>query len=207
MKFACHPFVCEFKYLVRANAGKLIIVLTDGRSVRSSNTISLRLINEGVEIIAVSLKYLADVDELTAIAQNPEHVFMPKNLDEFEKVFLKFVGFGCPGLVLGPESKPRVRGATDITCGPNSVTLTVRTQRPMSGRMYAQDFYDDPKCRLIADGNSRELTLNFDEGNCGLLKTPSPKFDGYFFNLTVILQFHPLIVTRADQVKLFKISF
>lgn len=61
-----------------------------------------------------------------------------------------------------------------MTCGPNSVTFTVRTQRPMSGRMYAQNFHDDSKCSLIADRHSRELSLNFVQGNCGLVKIPSP---------------------------------
>lgn len=29
------------------------------------------------------------------------------------------------------------------------------------------------------------------------------KHDGYAYNITVILQFHPVIITRADQVKSF----
>lgn len=89
---------------VRSNASKLAIVITDGRSVRTSNTISMRLLNEGVQIIAVSMKYSTDINELNAITQNPAHVFTPKNLQNFENVFLKFVGFGCPGLILDPES-------------------------------------------------------------------------------------------------------
>lgn len=47
---------------------------------------------------------------------------------------------------LGPDAVPRVRGATDVTCGPNSITFTVRTQKPMTGLMYAQQYYDDEKC-------------------------------------------------------------
>lgn len=47
---------------------------------------------------------------------------------------------------MGVEAKPRIRGATDVTCGPTSVTFTVRTQKPMTGLMYAQQYHDDPKC-------------------------------------------------------------
>uniref|UniRef100_A0A915CNC4 Uncharacterized protein n=1 Tax=Ditylenchus dipsaci TaxID=166011 RepID=A0A915CNC4_9BILA len=186
---------------VRPNAAKLLLLITDGRSARTSHTISMRLRNKGIALIAVSMNHPqnTDEDELLTITADPEHVFTTKNIQQFEPAFLKFVGFGCPGLTLGPDSAPRVRGATDISCGPNSVSFTVRTQRPMSGLMYAQQYHDDPKCSLTASGNSRELTISFAEGTCGLIKSPSPHLDGYQFNVTVILQFHPLIVTRADQ--------
>uniref|UniRef100_A0A915CL61 Cuticlin N-terminal domain-containing protein n=1 Tax=Ditylenchus dipsaci TaxID=166011 RepID=A0A915CL61_9BILA len=52
---------------------------------------------------------------------------------------------------------------------------------------------------LTANGNSRELTISFADGTCVLIKSPSPQLDGYQFNVTIILQFHPLMVTRADQ--------
>ncbi|KAI1721088.1 von willebrand factor type A domain-containing protein [Ditylenchus destructor] len=186
---------------VRPDAGKLLLVITDGRSARSSHTISMRLRNEGISMMAVSMNFPqnTDEDELFTMTQDTEHVFTSKNIQKFEPAFLKFVGFGCPGMTLGPDAAPRVRGATDISCGPNSVTFTVRTQRPMSGLMYAQSYHDDPRCSLTASGNNRELTITFVEGNCGLIKAPAPNRDGYQYNITVILQFHPLIVTRADQ--------
>uniref|UniRef100_A0A1I7XAS4 VWFA domain-containing protein n=1 Tax=Heterorhabditis bacteriophora TaxID=37862 RepID=A0A1I7XAS4_HETBA len=118
---------------------------------------------------------------------------------DFEVEFLKHVGFGCEGLDLGPDAKPRVRGATDVSCTSNSVTFTVRTQRPMHGLMYAQHFHDDTRCVLVNDGSTREVSITFLEGTCGLSKTPTTGRDGYNFNVTVILQFHPLIITRADQ--------
>ncbi|VDM67252.1 unnamed protein product, partial [Strongylus vulgaris] len=91
------------------------------------------------------------------------------------------VGFGCEGLELGPDAEPRVRGATDVTCNANSITLTVRTQRAMHGRMYAQNFHDAPECSLASDGSSRELSITFQDGECGLYKTPS-QVRSYFFN-------------------------
>ncbi|VDO17339.1 unnamed protein product [Haemonchus placei] len=64
---------------------------------------------------------------------------------------MKHVGFGCEGMELGPDAKPRVRGATDISCNSNSVTLTVRTQRPMHGHAYADHFHNSPQCTLVGD--------------------------------------------------------
>ncbi|VDK59869.1 unnamed protein product [Cylicostephanus goldi] len=101
---------------------------------------------------------------------------------------MKHVGYGCEGLVLGPDAKPRVRGATDVTCNANSMSLTVRTQRPMHGLMYAQNYHNTPACVLASDGSSRELTITFRDGECGLYKTPSQVsfiviHDGKFSNL------------------------
>uniref|UniRef100_A0A0M3IEN4 ZP domain-containing protein n=1 Tax=Ascaris lumbricoides TaxID=6252 RepID=A0A0M3IEN4_ASCLU len=180
---------------------KLAVVLTDGHSQRSPRNLAKRLRAEGVVIFAVSMTPSPYVDEgeLLNISQDPSKVFTPANIQEFESELLRYVGFGCPGMELGPDAVPRVRGATDVTCGPNSITFTVRTQKPMTGLMYAQQYYDDEKCVKVTDGSSREVSITFVEGTCGLSKMPSVRRDGYSYNITVILQFHPLIITRADQ--------
>ncbi|VDD88055.1 unnamed protein product [Enterobius vermicularis] len=185
----------------REGVPKLAIIMTDGHSQRPPRNLAHRLRAEGIELFAVSMTPSPYVDEaeLLSIAQDARRVFTPLNDNEFETEFLKYVGFGCAGYDLGVEAKPRIRGATDVTCGPTSVTFTVRTQKPMTGLMYAQQYHDDPKCVKVTDGSSREVSITFVEGTCGLSKTPSPRRDGYSYNVTVILQFHPLIITRADQ--------
>ncbi|KAI6176874.1 hypothetical protein M3Y97_00846100 [Aphelenchoides bicaudatus] len=181
------------------NATKLVIVITDGRSSRSPRLVATSLRHEGINIMAVSMHKptMIDTRELEAIAGVPENIFIPQNLQNFESEFLKYVGFGCPGLELGHDAKPKVRGSTDINCGPNSITLTLRTQKPMNGLMYAQSFHNDPSCVLVANGKDRELSLSFPRRN--MRRDKNCCSDGYNFNLTIILQFHPLIVTRADQ--------
>ncbi|VDM25595.1 unnamed protein product [Toxocara canis] len=136
----------------REGVPKLAIVLTDGHSQRAPRNLAKRLRAEGVQIFAVSMTPSPYVDEgeLLSIAQDPTKVFTPANVQEFESELLQFVGFGCPGMELGPDSTPRVRGATDVTCGPNSVTFTVRTQKPMTGLMYAQQYHDDPRCVKVS---------------------------------------------------------
>uniref|UniRef100_A0A8R1U1C6 Uncharacterized protein n=1 Tax=Onchocerca volvulus TaxID=6282 RepID=A0A8R1U1C6_ONCVO len=202
----------------RQGVKKMIIILTDGHSQRSPVDMALRLKNENIETFAVTLTPApyADESELLSMTQNTDHVFTPDNLENFESKFLPFIGFGCIGVDLGSNPKPRIRGATDVTCDKSSVTFTVRTQRPMIGLMYAQQYHDDRKCveaslKLLlmclfnnlflqkTDGSSREISITFYEGTCGLIKTPTTQMDGYIFNITVILQFHPIIITRADQ--------
>ncbi|KAL6726331.1 hypothetical protein Aduo_008316 [Ancylostoma duodenale] len=185
----------------RAGVPKMVIVLTDGHSARAPKEIAEKMRAQGITMVAVSVTPRPYVDEaeLLQIAGDQSRVFTPRNAHEFEAELMKHVGFGCEGLELGPDAKPRVRGATDVTCDANSITFTVRTQRPMHGLMYAQHFHDIPECSLVNDGSSREVSITFHDGQCGLYKTPSQSRDGYNFNITVILQFHPLIITRADQ--------
>uniref|UniRef100_A0A1I8EH82 von Willebrand factor type A domain-containing protein n=1 Tax=Wuchereria bancrofti TaxID=6293 RepID=A0A1I8EH82_WUCBA len=180
---------------VREGVKKMIIIFTDGHSQRSPQDMALRLKDKGVEIFAITLTPApyADESELLSITQNTDHIFTP----DFEVKFLPYIGFGCIGLDLGLDPEPRIRGATDITCDGGSLTFTVRTQRPMTGLMYAQQYHDDMRC--VTDGSSREISITFYEGTCGLIKIPATRHVGYVFNITVILQFHPVIMTRADQ--------
>lgn len=185
----------------REGVPKLVIVLTDGHSAKTPKEVAAAMRGEGILLLAVSVTPRPYVDEaeLLSIAGDQSRVFTPANAQNFEAELMKHVGFGCEGLELGPDAKPRVRGATDVTCDANSMTFTVRTQRPMQGLMYAQHFHEDPHCTLVTDGSSRQISITFRDGQCGLTRSPSQARDGYNYNITVILQFHPLIITRADQ--------
>ncbi|CAI4221072.1 unnamed protein product [Auanema sp. JU1783] len=185
----------------RNGVPKLVLVLTDGHSARSPLAQATLLREKGIIILAVSVtpRPLVDEAELLMIAGDPSRVFTPRNLQDFENEFMKYVGFGCEGITLDSNAKPQIRGATDVTCNANSVTFTVRTQRPMQGLMYAQHYHDDENCVLITRGDTREVSITLREGTCGVTKTPTINRDGSQFNVTIILQFHPLIMTRADQ--------
>ena len=116
--------------------------------------------------MAVSITPRPGVDEaeLLMIAGDKSRVFTPDNLQDFETEFTKYIGFGCEGLELDNNSskgksivirrtlrntEPLIRGATDIRCDESSVTLVVRTQREMSGLVYAQNYHDDAKCLKV----------------------------------------------------------
>ncbi|CAI5446482.1 unnamed protein product [Caenorhabditis angaria] len=159
---------------IRDGVPKMALVLTDGHSHRSPKQIAEKMRASGIIMIAVSVtpRPLVDEAELLLISGEPGRAFSPPNLQNFEKEFMKYVGFGCDGIELPPDAKPQVRGATEVKCTENSMSIIVRTQRALQGLM---------------------------KGTCGLVKTPSADGDGYHLNITVILQFHPLIITRADQ--------
>ncbi|GMT18616.1 hypothetical protein PFISCL1PPCAC_9913, partial [Pristionchus fissidentatus] len=184
----------------RPDASKLVVVLTDGHSARMPGKAAAAIRDAGISVIAVSVAGRPYVDEreLLSIAGSPERVFTPTNLQEFEHEFFKYVGFGCPGAELGKDAKPTIRGATDVSCDASSLTFTVRTQKPMKGMMYAQKYQDSQECVLHTDGSDREVTIKFQAGSCGLERIPSANGKGYSYNISVILQFHPLIMTRAD---------
>ncbi|KAI6240169.1 hypothetical protein M3Y99_00504300 [Aphelenchoides fujianensis] len=184
---------------LRKDAPKLAIVITDGRSSRSPRLIATRLRAENVTVFAVSMHRPTMVDqrELENIAGVPENVFTPQNLQNFESEFLKFVGFGCPNMQLGPDS---TACSWINRCQLRAEFHHVHRAHPEADeRAYAQEFHHDSRCVHVANGESRELSITFLEGTCGVTKSVAPSRDGYYFNLTVILQFHPLIVTRSDQ--------
>ncbi|GMR41897.1 hypothetical protein PMAYCL1PPCAC_12092, partial [Pristionchus mayeri] len=184
----------------RPDASKLVVVLTDGHSARTPGKEAAAVRAAGINVIAVSVagRPYVDEKELLAIAGSPERVFTPTNLQEFEHEFFKYVGFGCPGAELAKDAKPTIRGATDVSCDVSSLTFTVRTQKPMKGMMYAQRYQDSEECILHTDGSEREVTIKFRAGSCGMDRIPSSNGAGYSYNISVILQFHPLIMTRAD---------
>jgi hypothetical protein len=47
---------------------------------------------------------ILDDRELESIAGSSEGVFTPQNMQNFESEFMKYVGFGCPNLDLGPDA-------------------------------------------------------------------------------------------------------
>ncbi|NP_001317785.1 von Willebrand factor type A domain protein [Caenorhabditis elegans] len=186
---------------VREGVPKMALVLTDGHSHKSPKDISEKMRAAGIIMIAVSVtpRPLVDEAELRLIAGSEKRAFTPPNLHDFESEFMKYVGFGCDGIELPPDAKPQVRGATDVKCTEHSMSIVVRTQRALQGVMYAHMYHDEPECMIRKTDNSREIQMTFTEGKCGLVKTPTADGHGYHFNITVILQFHPLIITRADQ--------
>uniref|UniRef100_A0A1I7TB33 von Willebrand factor type A domain protein n=1 Tax=Caenorhabditis tropicalis TaxID=1561998 RepID=A0A1I7TB33_9PELO len=186
---------------VREGVPKMALVLTDGHSHRSPKDISEKMRAAGIIMIAVSVtpRPLVDEAELRLIAGSEKRAFTPPNLHDFEGEFMKYVGFGCDGIELPPDAKPQVRGATDVKCTEHSMSIVVRTQRALQGVMYAHMYHDEPECMIRKTDNNREIQMTFTEGKCGLVKTPAADGHGYHFNITVILQFHPLIITRADQ--------
>jgi hypothetical protein len=194
---------------VRKGVQRVAIVITDGHSARSPRAMASRLQNENVTVFAVSMTPRPGVDEseLLIIARDPNRVFTPENLQTFETEFLKYIGFGCPGMDIGPNSskcisciyarhcqrfslfsEPSIRGATDVTCGPNSITVTVRTQKPMNGLIYSQQYSEDSKCVQVASGDTRETSVTFIEGTCGVQKTPSVVRVLYLFTAANFLQ-------------------
>jgi hypothetical protein len=64
-----------------------------------------------------------DEAELLTIAGDERHVFIPSNLHEFETQFLKYVGFGCVGIELGPQARKCC--LSYIRCHENMQSLVV----------------------------------------------------------------------------------
>lgn len=73
---------------VREGIQKLVIVITDGRSSHSPRTVALKLRDQGIPLIAISMSWNPDEKELLDIAGDSAHVFTPNNL-QVSKRFVK----------------------------------------------------------------------------------------------------------------------
>ncbi|XP_035826886.1 matrilin-2 [Aplysia californica] len=81
----------------RKGASKVVIVLTDGRSTESDETVRQALILKslGVEIISIGIGNQVDSNELKAIASNPDLVFYAPTFEDLASLKAQVVGQSC----------------------------------------------------------------------------------------------------------------
>uniref|UniRef100_A0A915J194 ZP domain-containing protein n=1 Tax=Romanomermis culicivorax TaxID=13658 RepID=A0A915J194_ROMCU len=186
---------------------KMTIILTDGHSQVDPSEAILPLSQiKNMDVFAVAVVPLDQVDEseLLIIANNePGRVFTKSNLDQFEFKFKDYVSLSCAGSDIADAGEPTVRGPTDVQCDENSLTLTVRTMRPFVGRLYTLGYENDDQCSTVGQ-NATTVSIKIStRGKCGVLKSVAGAPDpGYVYNVSFMIQFHPNVITRLDQIVL-----
>ncbi|KAI1719232.1 cuticlin-1 [Ditylenchus destructor] len=87
-----------------------------------------------------------------------------------------------------------------IQCGESRIRVSIRTNEPFGGNVYAKGFFDKDVCRVKGNGvgNSANITIPVN-ADCGMRRrrTISPK--GLVLEMTVVLMFHPKFLTRNDK--------
>ncbi|XP_067143544.1 cuticlin-1-like [Centruroides vittatus] len=82
-----------------------------------------------------------------------------------------------------------------LSCGYDSMTLTVQSREPFRGQIYVKDHYRSPRCRATGDGNKViSLKLFYHPSVCGVVNTKNGTFA-----TKVIIQRHPRIVLGDDE--------
>uniref|UniRef100_A0A1I7SVS5 ZP domain-containing protein n=1 Tax=Bursaphelenchus xylophilus TaxID=6326 RepID=A0A1I7SVS5_BURXY len=102
------------------------------------------------------------------------------------------------GLISAIPVDNGVEGEPEIECGPTSITVNFNTRNAFDGHVYVKGLFDQQGCR--SDEHGRQVAgieLPFDSCNVARTRSLNPK--GVFVSTTVVIQFHPQVVTKVDR--------
>jgi len=82
---------------LRHSDSKVVIVLTDGRSLQPQGTIhqANQLQKDGAEMISIGIGHSIDMNEISAMASGPDHVFMVHTFGELDSIHQQVVDEIC----------------------------------------------------------------------------------------------------------------
>uniref|UniRef100_A0A914LN45 VWFA domain-containing protein n=1 Tax=Meloidogyne incognita TaxID=6306 RepID=A0A914LN45_MELIC len=182
------------------NVAKVVVVVSDGRSLDDPVPTAIRLRQTGVFLISLGIGTHVNLAELLQMSGDSEMVFDEqtenKSVERFTDLFKR---------LSTAEACEFVRGGNgaDIRCGSSVIEVLTTTKTKFRGLFYVQGHWLEPECIGMNDeneGNGTELVLRIPLGKCGLEKQFSTNPKGYFFRGTAILQFHPNFRTGTDKI-------
>ncbi|KAK0425817.1 hypothetical protein QR680_009405 [Steinernema hermaphroditum] len=92
-------------------------------------------------------------------------------------------------------------GEPDIECLENEIRVWVKTRKLFAGRIYAKGKADNPDCYkddfTALRTKKPHYTLPF--GMCGMKSLRSVDPRGMYYGITLVVSFHPLLITKIDQ--------
>nr|CAD2137807.1 unnamed protein product [Meloidogyne enterolobii] len=182
------------------NVAKVVVVVSDGRSLDDPVPTAIRLRQTGVFLISLGIGTHVNLAELLQMSGDSEMVFDEqtenKSVERFTDLFKR---------LSTAEACEFVRGGNgaDIRCGSSVIEVLTTTKTKFRGLFYVQGHWLESECIGMIDeneGNGTELVLRIPLGRCGLEKQFSTNPKGYFFRGTAILQFHPNFRTGTDKI-------
>uniref|UniRef100_A0A0N5AY62 ZP domain-containing protein n=1 Tax=Syphacia muris TaxID=451379 RepID=A0A0N5AY62_9BILA len=85
-------------------------------------------------------------------------------------------------------------GEPEIVCGHNTIKVKVKTENKYPSYIFAKGHFRDPKCSFQSSNNA---TFTFEHCNINRKREVNPR--GMAYSLTVIVQLHPLFITKVDR--------
>ncbi|XGW04786.1 hypothetical protein V3C99_015731 [Haemonchus contortus] len=92
-----------------------------------------------------------------------------------------------------------IKGEPVIACGLRSISVTIETEKPFTGKLFVKGFFHLPGCRL--NGNSSTtMTIEIPVTSaCGLRRSRMVQPRGLMLDSVVVLMFHPIFMTQVDK--------
>lgn len=87
-----------------------------------------------------------------------------------------------------------------VHCGESRIRVSLRTNDPFGGNVYAKGFFNKDTCRVRGNGvgNTANITIPVN-ADCGMRRVRMVQPKGLLLEMTVVLMFHPKLLTRNDR--------
>ncbi|KAI6205577.1 60S ribosomal protein L7a [Aphelenchoides besseyi] len=92
--------------------------------------------------------------------------------------------------------------AFQVQCEESMVSLTFKTKKPFTGRVYVQGLADDNRCsrNFARNVDQSTVSIKIQNGDCTLSRQRvSGKLEGMMVSVTIVVSFHGTFVTKADR--------
>ncbi|KAL3990197.1 Zona pellucida-like domain family protein [Acanthocheilonema viteae] len=93
-------------------------------------------------------------------------------------------------------------GTPVVDCEDTMVSLTFRTRKPFTGRVYVRGLADDDRCsrNFASNIDQNKFSMMIQNGDCTMQRQRvTGSLEGIMFSLTIVVSFHGTFVTRADR--------
>uniref|UniRef100_A0A7E4ZWE0 ZP domain-containing protein n=1 Tax=Panagrellus redivivus TaxID=6233 RepID=A0A7E4ZWE0_PANRE len=89
-----------------------------------------------------------------------------------------------------------------VDCEDTMVSLTFKTKKPFTGRVYVQGLADDDRCsrNFAANNDQSKFSMMIQNGDCTMKRQRvTGSLEGVMLSLTIVVSFHGTFVTRSDR--------
>ncbi|VDN57534.1 unnamed protein product [Dracunculus medinensis] len=93
-------------------------------------------------------------------------------------------------------------GTPVVDCEDTVVSLTFKTRKPFTGRVFVRGLADDVRCsrNFAKNIDRKKFSLIIQNGDCTMQRQRvAGKLEGIMFSLTIVISFHSTFVTRTDR--------
>ncbi|GMR59644.1 hypothetical protein PMAYCL1PPCAC_29839, partial [Pristionchus mayeri] len=118
------------------------------------------------------------------------------SLRALQMIYLLFYGIITAATA---EIKNAIKGLPMVTCGDDWMVMKVDTDNPFSGHIYTKGFFEDESCSVEGTRrSSTEIQIPL-TSECGTRRRRMVSPRGLLLDVTVIVMFHRLFLTKIDR--------
>ncbi|KAL3089759.1 hypothetical protein niasHT_025249 [Heterodera trifolii] len=174
---------------------KVAIVVTDGQSQDEVEETAKRLRHAQVMVYAIGVTNLVNIRQLHQITGDALRVHTVEAFDQLDKSLADSITWHMCSTEFHP-------GTPEIICEPDKIGVRASTKKQFDGIVFVQDNFDRAECRAgpehFPDPKIIGITVPF--RNCNVRRYRSLNPRGIFVEMAVVFMFHPVFMTKVDQM-------